>query len=367
MPCGQRSSQKTKCDEAIAKAYRSPMNILVTGASGFLGRHLVDKLLVQECSVRTVSRSHFHSPGSRVKQIQGDIRDVTLLQSALAGVENVYHAAAVVPGTGNDNEMWDINVIGTRRVAEACVRAGVRRLVLVSSIAVYKAPLPDVVSESAPVGGESSYGRSKAAAESVATETCQGRLELVIVRPCQIYGTMDRTGFTRKLLRAVKSSFLPVAGWWGRSFSLVHVSDVAEGLCFAGERKDVDGAIINLASQTRTSLIELASIYAKLVQKKRRGAKLPIPESILRAAMSLKSAASNLAKGGPGSPFGVYGARSTHGSILLGGPVYDIRKARALLRFSPRVTFEQGLLELIGEETAKRSPMSPAGLPIRYR
>src|SRR5215467_7497554 len=128
------------------------MIILVTGASGFLGRHLVDKLLLRDNAVRTLSRSNGDFP-PHVKQIQGDIKDGTLLEAAMAGVETVYHAAAMVPGSGSDTRMWDTNVNGTRRVAEACLRAGVRRLVLVSSVAVYKPPLPDLVTESAPIGG----------------------------------------------------------------------------------------------------------------------------------------------------------------------------------------------------------------------
>jgi len=344
MPLRMRSAQPD----------RSPMTILVTGASGFLGRHLVDRLLLREYAVRTLSRSQGGGLQPHVEHIQGDIKDVTSLEAAMAGVETVYHAAAMVPGAGSDAQMWDTNVIGTRNVAQACLRAGVRRLVLVSSVAVYNAPLPDLVSDSAPVGGGTIYGRSKAMAEVVATDICRGRLELVIARPCQIFGTMDRTGFTRKLLRLVKSPLLPVAGLSGRSFSLIHVSDVADGLCAAGERKgkdkDIDGAIINLASKKRTSLIELASIYAQLVGRKTRGTKVPIPESILRAAMSLRWAARNLAQGRRDRRFGAYGAGSTHGSILLGGPLYDIQRAMTLLDFSPKITFEQGLLELIGEQ-----------------
>jgi nucleoside-diphosphate-sugar epimerase len=234
------------------------MTILVTGASGFLGRHLLDKLLFREYAVRTLSRSRGDALPPHVDHIRGDVKDQRLLEASLSGVETVYHAAAVVPGPGSDTRMWDTNVFGTGNVAKACLRAGVRRLVLVSSAAVYKPPLPELVAEAAPVGGGLIYGRSKIMAEIVASEICRGRIELVIARPCQIYGTMDRTGFTKKLLGLLQSPLLPVAGRRGRSFSLIHVSDVADGLCAAGERKGIDGAIINLASKTRTSLLELA-------------------------------------------------------------------------------------------------------------
>jgi nucleoside-diphosphate-sugar epimerase len=334
------------------------MTILVTGASGFLGRHLVEKLLLREYVVRTLSRSRGENLPADVQHTQGDIKEVPLLEAAMAGVHTVYHAAAVVPDSGSDTEMWETNVTGTRSVAQACLRAGVRRLVLVSSIAVYKAPLADLVSESAPVGGGTTYGRSKAEAESFATDICRGRMELVIGRPCKIFGTNDRTGFTRKLLRLVKSPVLPVAGSQGRSFSLIHVSDVADGLCAAGERKGIDGAIVNLASKTRTSLLELAASYSRLVGKKTRGIKFPIPESILRAAMSFRWAAKNFSQARRDSLFGDYGPRSTHGSVLLGGPLYDIQTAISLLDFSPRITYEQGLLEVIGEEAVKRGSIS---------
>jgi nucleoside-diphosphate-sugar epimerase len=333
------------------------MTILVTGASGFLGRHLVDSLLLREYAVRTLSRSHAGLP-LHVQHIQGDIKDLTLLEAAMSGVDTVYHAAAMVAGSGSDTQMWDTNVNGTRSVAQACIRAGVRRLVLVSSITVYKAPLPDLVSESAPLGGGTTYGRSKAVAETVATDICRGRLELVIARPCQVFGTMDRTGFTKKLLRLVKSPLLPVAGLKGLGFSLIHVSDVVDGLCAAGECKGIDGVIVNLASMQKTSLLELASIYCRLVGKKSRGTKIPLPESFLRAAMSLQWAAKNFARAGRDSLFGTYGPRSTHGSIFLGGPLYDIQKAMTLLDFSPKITFEQGLLELIREEAVQRGTMS---------
>ena len=330
------------------------MTILVTGASGFLGRHLTASLLRRGHAVRTLSRSQIDCLPPHVEHFAGDIRNETLLEAAMAGVETVFHAAAIVPGFGAETEMWETNVAGTRSVAQACLRARVRRLVLVSSIAVYKPPLADLVAESAPIGGSTIYGRSKTMSETVAADICRGRLELVIARPCQMFGACDRTGFTKKLLRLLKSNLLPVAGLRGRSFSLIHVSDVTGALCTAGERKDLDGAVFNLAGKQKTSLLELASIYSGLAGKKSRGTKLPIPGSILRTALSLQYFAKNIGQARRDSPFGAYGPRSTHNSILLGGPRYDIERATTLLGFNPGTSFEQGLLELIGEEAVQR-------------
>src|ERR1700753_1287847 len=102
------------------------MTVLVTGATGFLGRHLVDRLLLRNHAVRTLSRSPRGGLQLQVEHLQGDIRDVALLERSMAGIETVYHAAAIVPEAGSDTQTWDTNVTGTRSVAQACLRAGVR-------------------------------------------------------------------------------------------------------------------------------------------------------------------------------------------------------------------------------------------------
>ncbi|MCW7538561.1 NAD-dependent epimerase/dehydratase family protein [Aquabacterium sp. A7-Y] len=337
------------------------MAVLVTGASGFVGRHLVRALVQRGHEVRALTRApSAESMVPGVKQVPGDVRDRTALAAAMAGVTTVYHVAGVVPGRGSDAEMWAGNVDGTREVAQSCARAGVRRLVLVSSVAVYRAPLEAVVAEAAPTGGTDLYGRSKSQAESVARLACRGQLELVIARPCQIYGPMDRSGYTQRLLRLSGSPLLPLAGWTGRPFSLIHVSDVADALCAAGEVDGIDGAVFNIAPASRVTLLQLAKIHASLRGRRGTGLRVPMPEAALRAALGLRWTVRNVAQGS-GIAFKSYAVGHTHGSLMLGGPLYRTELARAVLAFQAGTTPEQGVSELL------TGPAGPGALSPRAR
>ncbi|AKJ31873.1 NAD-dependent epimerase/dehydratase family protein [Caldimonas brevitalea] len=330
------------------------MTVLVTGGNGFLGRPLVRALLQGGHRVRVLTRrveAGVHPRG--VEQLCGDITDPASLPPALADVETVYHAAAVVPARGGGARLWDTNVDGTRHVAEACVQAGVRRLVLVSSVGVYRAPLPARVPESAPSGGTDLYGRSKTEAEAVARAVCRGRVELVVARPCQIYGPMDASGYTRRLLRLVGGTLVPVAGWSGRGFSLVHVDDVVDALCLAGLAQDLGGAVFNIASDAPVTLPQLAEVHATVLARKRLSVRLPIPASALRGALTLRWMAGNVRHGGL-AEIKSYAPGHTHGSLLLGGPLYDTTAARQLLGFRACRTPEQVWPELLEAEAAER-------------
>jgi nucleoside-diphosphate-sugar epimerase len=321
------------------------MAVLVTGAGGFLGGHLLRALAQRGHAVRAFSRRALApEPGQAVQEVVGDVRDAGVVGAALGGVSTVFHVAGVVPGRGGAAQMESANVAGTRVIAQGCARAGVRRLVLVSSVAAYRAPLGDIVPESAPTGGTDAYGRSKADAEAAAQAICAGRLELVIARPCQIYGPLDRSGYTARMLRLVASAGVPVAGWQGRGFSLVHVDDVADALCAAGELEGLDGTVFNVAPQARVTLLELARLQAAVRGRGWHGVRLPVPAALLRGALALRWTVRSLRHEGRLS-FKSYAA--PHGSLLLGGPLYDTTHARGALGFRARTTPEQGLAQLL--------------------
>jgi nucleoside-diphosphate-sugar epimerase len=321
------------------------MAALVTGASGLVGRHLVQRLLEHGRPVRALSRRPpADGPAARAQWCSVDVNDEAALIAAMAGIAIVYHVAAVVPARGR-NGMWQTNVDGTGNVARACVRAGVHRLVLVSSVAAYRTPLDDVVSEAAPIGGSDLYGRSKAQAEAAASQICRQAMELVIVRPCQIYGPGDASGYTRRLLGLSASPLLPVAGWRARAFSLIHVHDVVAALQAAGEESAAAAGIFNVAPPSRVTLTELAHIHAAL-RRERSGLRVPIPAPVLRTALCLRSMAIGRAPVGA-RPWRSYAVGHNHGSLLLGGPLYDSSRARAVLDFSAQTTPERGWSDLL--------------------
>lgn len=166
---------------------------LVTGGAGYLGRHLVRALLDLGCEVRVLDRAPITEPG--VTAFQGDLADAALLQAACAGVDTVFHAAAVITLLGVARQavrerVFRINVDGTRQVIHACQASGVGRLVYTSSANVVIDRELVEVDESVPYASAwvDLYGESKAEAERLVRAANSPALRTVALRPGGIWG-----------------------------------------------------------------------------------------------------------------------------------------------------------------------------------
>jgi predicted dehydrogenase/nucleoside-diphosphate-sugar epimerase len=229
-----------------------PRRILVTGASGLLGRALLDRLRGNGESVRILVRRRSPElerlPGVQV--VYGDLGDPEAVDRAIAGVQLVYHLGATMRGRGwADFEAG--TVCGTSNVVRSCQRHRVERLVYVSSLTVldYAAQRPHaVVDESAPLESHpqkrGSYTRAKLLAERIVVDACrESRLQAVVVRPGQICGP----GFEGMSPYGA----ITLAGRWiaigsGRmKLPLVQVNDVVAGLLAAATQPDVCGSIFH--------------------------------------------------------------------------------------------------------------------------
>jgi nucleoside-diphosphate-sugar epimerase len=177
------------------------MKTLVTGATGFIGSHLVDRLLEGGDAVRALVRtssdvSYLKERG--VELVNGDITDPASLPAAVAGVDVVYHTAAMVNDWGPWREFQSVTIDGTRNVLEAATRAGVPRLVHVSTDDVYAHRyLGKWMTEETPLETRFAwwdyYRRSKVAAERLAwPHQKDGRLTVSVVRPGMVLGERDR-------------------------------------------------------------------------------------------------------------------------------------------------------------------------------
>lgn len=185
--------------------------ILVTGANGFVGRSLVQHLLCAPgCLVRaSVRQAGAQSP--RAEQVAvGDINANTDWRATLHGVDTVVHCAARVhvmadAGTAESQARFnEVNVAGTRRLAEQAVAAGVRRIVFLSSVKVNgEATTSTPFSATSQPAPEDAYGRSKWAAEQVLREISERQgIEIAVIRPPLVYGPGVKANFER-LMRAV--------------------------------------------------------------------------------------------------------------------------------------------------------------------
>ena len=185
------------------------MRIAVTGASGFIGRHVVADLTARGAEVVPVRRPF----------------DAAALEKTFRGADAVVHLAGVV-STVREREYFDANVEGTRAVAEGARAAGVRLVHISSLAAAGPAPAAAPRSEEDPPNPVTAYGRSKLEGERVLREV--PGLEWVALRPGVVYGPGDRALLT--LFRMANSGLLPLVGRAGAAYTMIHVADAVRAI-----------------------------------------------------------------------------------------------------------------------------------------
>jgi nucleoside-diphosphate-sugar epimerase len=234
------------------------MRALVTGAAGFIGSHVVERLVAAGHRARGMVRTS--AQGETVRQlgaepVRGDVTQLATLRAAADGMDAVIHAAARVTDWGDWPVFEAATVRGTYNTLRAAVAAGVRRFVLVSSVAVYDNRVGDrlhFVPEDTPHNGVGDrllgyYSRAKVLAEEAAWEFHgRGELEVTAVRPAWVYGPRDRT----VLPRLVEYMNSPLSCWFGRKDPVVdpiYVTDVSDSILLAATRPQAAGQAYNVA------------------------------------------------------------------------------------------------------------------------
>ncbi len=238
----------------------TPPTVAITGATGFLGRHLTEAFLDAGHHVIAAVRSPDRARqqfGDTVEVRRADLGSRADLARAFADADIVIANAALGSRSGPDDAYVRTNIEGTENTVHAAVDAGVRRLVQVSTVAVYRARLFTLLDENAAwrddvEGGadlsklttDPRYSRTKTSAERRARELADELgLDMVVVRPGPIYGSGD-SRFTARLRRTVERgiSLAPTA-----KLPLVHARDVADAIVAAAVVEGVVGRAYNLA------------------------------------------------------------------------------------------------------------------------
>ncbi|MGH7701870.1 MAG: NAD-dependent epimerase/dehydratase family protein, partial [Gemmatimonadales bacterium] len=240
------------------------MKALVTGATGFVGGHLVEALHRRGDEVTALVRSPAKAgqlPALSVRQVAGDLHSPEALAEALAGQDTVFHVAGLVAAR-NEAEFFRANRDGTANLVAAVRRSrGNTRLVLVSSMAAGGPALRDVpMSGEEPAQPVTQYGRSKLAAEEVVRAS---RLAWSIVRPPMVYGPRDR-----ELLRVFKLARLgvvPIFGDGTQQLSAVYAPDLAEALIAVGASNTAAGRIYYACHPEVFTSAELVRLVARAV------------------------------------------------------------------------------------------------------
>jgi len=262
--------------------------VLITGGAGFIGSNLADRLISQGYTVRILRRDNSDLRtirGIEVEHCIGDVRDPISLLAAVKGCDTVFHTAAIVSFVKKKYaEQVEVNVTGTRNVVDACLGAGIEKLVHTSSVAAIGYP-PDgqLVTEETEFnwGGSSGYKWTKHLAEQEVRAATTRGLNAVIVNPSVVVGERDIHFHGGELLRAIKRGKVPL--YIDGGMNIVYVGDVVDGHIQAalkgrkGERYILSGE--NLSHK------EIFRRTAELIDGRAPFGRLPIPA--LRGAATL--------------------------------------------------------------------------------
>lgn len=242
------------------------MRVLVTGATGFTGGHLARGLALRGRSVRAFVRDATKAAplaASGIELAQGDLRDRGAIERAVAGIDVVYHVAAVYREAGLSPDAYRaINAEAVGTVVQAAARAGVTRVVHCSTVGVHGDVEHPPANEDAPLRPGDVYQETKLAGERVARETgTRAGISLVVARPTGIYGPGDRR--LLKLFRGVARRRWITLGRGDIFYHLTFVDDLVEGFRLCGESPRADGGTYILAGPEVTTLNELVAIVAE--------------------------------------------------------------------------------------------------------
>lgn len=315
------------------------MKVLVTGGTGFLGSHLIDRLLAEpdtevHALIRNPAKLRWLEGKERVRFLKGNLFDVPKLPS---GLSVVFHLAGLTKAC-KASDYYTVNQAGAASLfrALAC-EGGSPRVVHLSSLAAAGPSSPGRPSrEDDPPRPVSPYGKSKLGGEREALEF-RDQFSLVILRVSAVYGPRDEDFL--EFFRWIRKGILPLYGRRTKSLSLCAARDAVQALLLAARAEVRSGEIFNIAAAEPSTWDELGEITARLLGTKLARVRIPAGAAFLACAVSggvsrlrRKPATLNLSK---------------YRDMRPDSWEADIRKAREVLGFEARISLEDGLRETL--------------------
>ncbi len=298
---------------------------LITGGSGYFGSLLRDRLLAQGLAVKVFDRCDAEDRRPEVGFARGDIRDEAVVTKAVAGCDVIYHCVAQVP-LAKDLELFhSVNVHGTKNLLQAASAAHIRKVIYVSSSAVFGAPKTNPVTEETPPAPGEAYGRAKLEGERLCREQAARGLDVTIIRPRTIMGH-GRLGIFQILFEWIREGYnVPVFGRGANVYQFVHADDLADACLLAAARPGATTYNCGAAEYgTMRAALEKLCAHAGTGSRVRG-----VPMAPAVALMNLTSALG-------WSPLGAYHA------MMYGRSLYfDIAKAQRELNWQPRFSTDQ--------------------------
>jgi 2-alkyl-3-oxoalkanoate reductase len=327
--------------------------VLVTGANGLIGRHLVRRLLQEGNRVRLFVRRQPQAEwmnDANVGVFLGDLGDPAAVDRAVAGTEIVYHVGAAMKGGAHDYERG--TVCGTQNVVDSVLRHNVQRLVHISSLSCLHAAAArrdDVITEDWPVepfpAKRGAYTQAKTAAEKIVLDAVQDRhLRAVLLRPGRVFGS-GMTLLTPEVARRMGNTFV-VLGDGTRELPLVYVEDVIDAIVLAAETSEFDGSIFHIVDRTRIAQNQVVGDYISRNANKARVIHVPLAV-VYTLALGVELLCKILKRPAPLSRYRLKSA--------LARMRFDCSRAENDLGWRPRIGVASGLQETMAAERVNRS------------
>lgn len=314
------------------------MKILITGATGFLGGVLTNKLLERGASVRILARDERAARmrfGEALEIVPGEITDPGQVRAAVAGVEIIYHLAGRLYHPATPAELYyRTHVEGTRVLLEACrAESGLRQAVYCSTTGVYGVTGKTPASEESAFHPSNPYEASKLAGEQLALRMHREQgIPLCVARPGLVYGPGDLHLLT--FFSAIKRGLFRVIAGGETLLHPIYIDDLSEALLLCAEQAEANGRCYNLAGEQPVSIRELARGIAHALGRE-------LPDSTIPLWLAhLAADTFRLIPGLRGERAPLTRSRI---AFLTHSRVYNISRARAELNFQPAIALDEGL------------------------
>jgi nucleoside-diphosphate-sugar epimerase len=321
----------------------------ISGGAGFLGLHLARRLLADGHEVRTLDVAPLDDPELEhsVEEIRGDVRDREQVRELVAGADVVVHAAAALPIQASRASIRSVNVGGTELVLHAAQEARVKRVVFISSTAVYGVPEKHPIEEGDPLVGVGWYGESKIDAEALCRVAA---VETTIIRPKTFIGP-ERLGVFEILFDWIREGRrIYILGQGHNRYQLLAVEDLVDAIVRAAavgaarETFNVGATEFGTVRTDLQALIDHAGSSSRLT---------PVPvkpaEVALRALELVRL-----------SPLAEWHYKTAHRDSFV-----DVSRAQRLLGWQPRLSNRDALIETYDWYLANRGRVGAAGVTHR--
>jgi nucleoside-diphosphate-sugar epimerase len=326
--------------------------VAISGGAGFLGLHLARRLVADGHLVRTLDLAPLDDAAleGRVDEVHGDVRMPADARRLVADAEVLVHAAAALPIQVSRAAIRSVNVEGAAVTFAAAIEAGVRRVVLVSSTAVYGVPERHPIHEDDPLVGVGHYGESKIEAERLCEAFARRGLEAVIVRPKTFVGP-ERLGVFEILFDWIREGRrIPILGDGSNRYQLLAVEDLVDAVArcldapVAGEALNVGAGRFGTVREDLDALIDHAESRSRLRPVPAR------PAEVVLRGLELAHL----------SPLAEWHYRTAHKDSFV-----SIEKARSLLGWEPRLSNAETLCATYDWYLEHRGELRGAGLTHR--